>query len=77
MFHLIIAIISIAMVSSLAMVATFYGAAAFTSTTSAVANGRKVKPFMVSKSCKTPVGLQVTLALLLASLVALGFVAIQ
>jgi hypothetical protein len=77
MFQIMIAVIAITMVATLALTAAFYGAAAFTSKSPALPNIRAVKPFIVTKTGKTPVGLQITLALLLGSFVALGFAAFQ
>jgi hypothetical protein len=77
MFQIMIAILAITTVAILALTAVFYGAAAFTSKSPALPNTRTVKPFILTKTGKTPVGLQITLALLLVSFVALGFAAFQ
>lgn len=80
MFHfiiLIIAVIVIAMTAILALISIFYGAAAFTTKSLSVVGVRTARPLLISKAGKTSVGLQVTLALLLACVVALGFVAVQ
>lgn len=77
MFQLLIAAIAISSVATLALTSVFYGAAVFTSKLPSMASVRTARPLLISKSGKTSVGLQVTLALLLACVVALGFVAVQ
>jgi hypothetical protein len=77
MFQFLIAVLAISSVAILAMTSIFYGAAAFTTKSPSMASVRTARPLLTSKSGKTSVGLQLTLALLLACVVALGFVAVQ
>jgi hypothetical protein len=77
MFDIIIAIIAIFLFSSLALSVASFGVRNFTQNSPKDASKRNVRPFIMSKTGKTPMSLQIILALLLAAFVALGFVAVQ
>ena len=77
MLEIIIATVALFLVSSLTLSAALFGASAFAAISRTVASNRNVKPFMATKTGKTPVGLQIALVLLLAAFVALGYVAVQ